>query len=98
MVTTVTPEITRHSRTQWFYGLLRALPRAWLDVYDRLASQWIGCAKPVAESLEKAGGLLAKSAVGGCERAGLFSGCRAVVVLALWLCTLCARTFAFLVP
>ena len=26
IVTTVTPEITRHSRTQWFYGLFRALP------------------------------------------------------------------------
>src|ERR1700682_72996 len=26
VVTTGPPEITRHSRTQWFYGLLRALP------------------------------------------------------------------------
>ena len=26
VVTTGTPEITRHSRTQWFYGLFRALP------------------------------------------------------------------------
>ncbi len=26
VVTTGTPEITRHSRTQWFYGLFRVLP------------------------------------------------------------------------
>jgi hypothetical protein len=26
VVTTGPPEITRHSRTQWFYGLFRALP------------------------------------------------------------------------
>jgi hypothetical protein len=38
-------------------------PVIWLDEYDRLASQWIGCAKPVDESLEKAVDLLCKSAV-----------------------------------
>ena len=35
--TAVAPEITRHPRTQWFYGLLRALPgdRAFLSPSPR---------------------------------------------------------------
>src|ERR1700692_4604597 len=35
--TAVAPEITRHPRTQWFYGLLRALPgdRAFLSPWPR---------------------------------------------------------------